>query len=105
MKRESVERVKGKGKFIPPPCALLASRPRLAEYVADAAWEDGTPREVCTLTLSWSQGAPQVSLNDKEEGRSITSTGETIEAALDALEGLLATPSRPWRYWQAKKRR
>lgn len=105
MKREAVDRAKSKQKFVAPPCAVLLGLPLIAEAVADAAWDDGTPRDVYTLTLSWAMGSPQVSLNDKEEGRSISSSGKTIEEALHALEGLLGTPHRPWRYWKGAKKR
>lgn len=105
MKREAAATQKSKGKFTPPEDPAFASRPLLAEAVADLFWEDGTPREPWSISLNWSTGMCMVSLNDKDESRSMNSSAPTMEEALDLMEGLLASPRRPWRYWGRGKAR
>jgi len=105
MKREHKEKAKAPGKFIPPQDAFFKNRSQIAAAVADPWWDDGTPREPYGLSLNWSTGQCTVSLNDKEEKRSMSSTAESAEEALDAMEGLLASDRRPWRYWGGKASR
>lgn len=103
MKKEHKEKAKAPGKFHPPPDPVFKQRSQLAAAVADPWWDDGTSREPYGLSINWSTGACSVTLNDKEEGRSITTTADALEEALDAMEALLATERRPWRYWKGFK--
>lgn len=105
MKKEARERQGSPEAFIAPPDPLLKDRPLLAQAVADLWWDDGTPREPWSLSLNWSLGLVRASLTDKEECRSISSDGETVSKALNALESAMGMPQRPWRYWGKKKTR
>jgi len=40
--------------------------PEVARFMTDAWWEDGKPREVCSLTFRAGSDNAHVSLNDKE---------------------------------------
>lgn len=103
MKRLNEVSQKSKGKFAPPPDQVFVGRPHLAAACCDMFWDDAQPREPYGLSCNWASGAALVQLNDRENDRSCASTAPTFEHALDALEGLLAAGSLPWRYWRAKK--
>lgn len=105
MKRDNVARHAGKGGFEPPADPLFELRPSLADACANPFWDDKTPKGCWTLSLSWDTGMCQVSISDKDEGRSLNSTAETSAEALDLMEALLASERRPWRYWGGKGRR
>jgi len=105
MKRDNNDKAKAKGVFEPPEDAIFSGRPSLADACANPFWDDKSPKGCWTLSLSWDTGMCQVSVSDKDERRSLNSTAETSDAALDAMEGLLASDRRPWRYWGGQKRR
>lgn len=102
MKREQAAVQKSKGKFVPPPDPIFEALPLLAAYVADAWWEDGSPREPSSLTINWASGMAMVQLNDKEEDRSLSTTAESLSDGLKQLEELLHRSPLPWRYWKRK---
>jgi len=104
MKREAAAKQKSKGAFVPPDDPFLEGLGGLAAAVADLFWDDGTPRDPWSLSLNWGTGLVTASLNDKEESRSLNSSGRTVREALDALQVALDMPQRPWRYWGKRKR-
>lgn len=104
MKREKQAAQKAKGKWVPPEDPFLQGLPLLAEALSDHFWDDGSPREVWTLSVNYSGPMPTVQLNDKDEGRSVASTAPSVREALEALEGLMGRGALPWRYWQQKKK-
>jgi len=103
VKREAAATAKTRGKFVPPPDAALASRPHLAEAVSDPFWEDGGLREPWTLSVNWSGQQVLLQLNDKEAGRSLSTTADSLDEGLDLLERLLQGSVLPWRYWKRQK--
>lgn len=105
MKRDNNDRVKSKGAFEPPEDELFTQRPFLADACANPFWDDKSPKGCWTLSLSWDTGMCMVSVSDKDEKRSLNSTAESSSAALDAMESLLMSERRPWRYWGTQKRR
>lgn len=104
MKRDNNDRHAGKGKFEPPDDDLFATRPALADACCNPFWDDKSPKGCWTLSCSWESGACQVSVTDKDECRSLNSTSHSFTEALDAMEALLASERRPWRYWGKRKR-
>lgn len=104
MKRYNQESQKKAGKWAPSGDPLLANRPTLDQYLTDSWWEDGKPREVCSITLRVGKQQATVSLNDSDGEQSISTSGESIEDALDRLEAYLAGGSPTWRPWGKKKR-
>lgn len=79
------------------PGDILLDRPRLFEYLSEAAWEDGTERELSTLTLFTADGRWRASLNDKALNRIAFMSGATPEACLDNLENGLENDDLDWR--------
>ncbi len=92
------------GKFVPSTDSFFEGRPCLNEYMTDAWWESGKPREVCSLSLRAGNGSGMATLTDADNEQSITSNGPTIEEALDRLEAYLASGNPSWRQWGKKKR-
>lgn len=104
MKREQIEKQTKAGKFIHPKTGELASFPTMAEYLLDCFWDDGKPRECCTLSIKFLGDNVQLSMNDKELRRSITTTAESLQDAMDAMERCLAAGRAPWRPWGKERR-
>jgi len=99
MKREAQEVQKARGKFTPPSDPLISKRPALAAYLADAFWDDGTPREVCTLKVRWDADNVTVSLQDGEKERSMTTTSSSLDDALELMEAHIVAKGPSWRSW------
>lgn len=104
MKRAQTETQKAKGKWIPSTDRFLKDRPTVDSYLTDAWWDDGKPREVCSLTIRVGNGNAMVSLNDADNEQSITTNGEDVNDALDRLEAYLATGTPSWRSWGKKRK-
>ncbi len=78
----------------------LASRhPELADHLVRAVYDDGTPRQLSTLSLFF-EDTPKAALNDRDNHRSLYVSGDTWEECLDALEALLADETGLWRPWK-----
>jgi len=104
MKRFNQEKQKGVGKWVPTADDFVKARPMIDSLLTDGFWDDGKPRDVCTLTIRLGKGGAGISLNDPEGEQSITTNGRTIDETLDALEAYLATGIVTWRQWGKKKR-
>lgn len=104
MKRDNTDRHAAKGKFEPPEDVIFDGRPCLADACCNPFWDDKTEKGCWTLSLNWDTGACMVSVTDRDNSRSLNSTAETSCEALDAMEALLASERRPWRYWGKKRR-
>lgn len=88
--------------------ALGSLRPAIWEYLTCEQWEDGTPRQTATVTVFWEDSRVKLCLNDRFAGRSLWVSGESLIAALDALEGQLEAGTGDWRRnrtWPAEKKR
>lgn len=105
MKNDNTDRHARKGKFEAPDDPIFHHRPNLADACCNPFFDDKTEKGCWTLSLSWDTGACQVSVTDKDQSRSLNSTSEDSETALNVMESLLASERRPWRYWGSKKRR
>jgi len=77
--------------------------PQLVQYMTDAKYDDGTPRELSSFTVTMTSGGVQVALNDKEERQSMYSTAGTLAEALKLLEKALADGVDAWRPWKNAK--
>jgi hypothetical protein len=104
MKRAQAETQKAKGKWVPSTDRFLKDRPTIDAYLTDAWWDDGKPREVCSLTIRVGNGNAMVSLNDADNEQSISTNGEDVNDALDRLEAYLATGNPSWRAWGKKRK-
>ena len=89
------------------PSDFLASKwaqahPSVAEYLTQDKWEDGSARELSTLSIKVQDSGILAVLNDVDSRRSLYVFGTTFEAALKSLEGALAKPGADWRAWSQK---
>lgn len=71
--------------------------PTVFQYLTDAVWDDGSPRETSTLMLLVEDGWLKACLNDRAMGRSLWVTGDALADVLAALELHLASGSGDWR--------
>jgi len=104
MKRVQTETQKSKGKWSPSKDVFLKGRPSLDQFLTDAWWDDGKPRDVCTLTVRVGFESAMVSLNDAENEQSISTNGKDVDDAIERLEAYLATGTPSWRPWGKKRR-
>ena len=104
MKRYNQEAQKSVGKWSPTKDDFVKGMPKLDGMLTDAWWDDGKPREVCSLTVRLGNGQAVVSINDPDAEQSITTTAETVREAMERLEAYLGQPHPSWRPWGKKKR-
>jgi hypothetical protein len=77
--------------------AWRESYPALAEYMEADQWPDGTARKTSTLLVFCEAGCVKGCLNDRDGGRSLWSTSDSLAALLASLEAMLATGTGEWR--------
>lgn len=81
------------------------SFPLLTEHLTAHRWDDGSPREVSTLTISVVDGALNVCLNDRAEGRGLFVTADTFRDAVKSLEANLSGQGTSrWVTWRKFKK-
>lgn len=105
MKRYNSDNQKKAGKFVLSKDHFLKDRPNLDAMLNDAFWDDGKPRETCSLTVRTGTDRAMVSLNDSDLEQSISTNGENVQDALDRLEAYLTGGNPTWRPWGRKKGR
>lgn len=92
-------------KWVKPHEPFLKNCPLVAQLLTDAWWDDGTAREVCTLTVRVGLDTTQINVNDAANEQSITTTAGSFEEALALLEEALAAGRNLWRKWGNFKKR
>lgn len=79
--------------------------PHLLMYLSETKWDDGTARVPSSFTVFLEGGMVKVALNDKDGQRSLYSSSETLQGALDAIEGHLASDTGDWRAWNSRTKK
>lgn len=80
-----------------------SAHPLIVEHLTHASWDDGTPREVSTITVFVNDGRIKLCLNDREAQCSLYVTADTMQGAFASLEKQLASgPRADWRKWAPK---
>jgi hypothetical protein len=80
------------------PSDVRTNWPALGEYLFSEKYPDGSPRARSTLTVMAGDASGwKMVLNDRQESRSLWSTGETLEECMMALEVALQADYTPWR--------
>lgn len=77
----------------------------VCEYLTTTKWDDGSPREPSAISVSVSDGALTIALNDKDLKQSIYTSAGTLQEALKLMEDSLASSKVTWRPWKAGKRK
>lgn len=100
MKREAAKvQAKANGR----PCTdtwLCTNAKLIVEHLTEAVWDDGKPRVTSTLTVFVEDGCLKVSLNDRDQCRSLYASAESVQGAIKAIEEALATGATDWRAWR-----
>lgn len=77
--------------------AGLEKRPRLAEWMTAAAYEDGTVRAAPTVTIWCVGGEWRANLRDRAEKVCLWLSEDTFEKLLKLIDELCQAPEAPWR--------
>jgi hypothetical protein len=104
MKRYQAATQKAAGKWVPCGDEFVAKAPMLNAMLTDAYWDDGKPREVCSLTIRLGAGEAKLSLNDQENEQSFTTTAHSVREAVEAMETALREGKGSWRSWGKKRK-
>lgn len=104
MKRRQAEKQATRGKWEMPSEPFLKGMPNIARECTDAFWDDGKPRDPCTISIRFGADGVHLSLNDKECSQSSSTTAKTVEEGMMLLEEALAGGHNVWRKWQQKRR-
>jgi len=105
MKKYISEVTKADKKWTKPHEPILAKCPLVAQLLTDAWWDDGTAREVCTMTVRVGLESTQINVNDAANEQSITTNAGSLAEALELLEEALAAGRNLWRKWGNFKKR
>jgi hypothetical protein len=103
MKRYMAEVTKGDKKWKPPVEPFLKDLPEVAKLLTDPWWDDGSPREVCYITVRVGLDGTQTSINDPSNEASITTNAEGLMECLQLVEEALKAGRSLWRKWGGKK--
>lgn len=71
--------------------------PAVVEHLTQTVWEDGSPRELSSVTLFVEGPVVKACLSSKATGEVVFVSGNSCEAALDALEAGLEGGGLDWR--------
>ena len=76
--------------------------PALTEMMCDGFWEDGSPRELCRLSISFGGGTVTLGLSDENFRQSMYTDGQSVDAALKLMNAAIAAGTASWRPWKAQ---
>lgn len=93
----------GRGAAIAAPSSMASQYPALCEHMTAVAFPSGNERELSTLTIIVEDGRVKACCNDKANRQSIWRSGDSIAAALEALEAAVADDRSEWRRWHSDK--
>jgi len=102
MKRDAVVSGKASRQWACPDPEFGKLYPALAAQFCDCYWDDGKPRDPCSLSIRFSDRV-FLSIVDAENSRSAFTTADNLQEGLAALEALFAAGTPPWRRWKGKK--
>jgi len=104
MKRRSIEAQKRAGKWEPSGDELMKNFPNIDKELTDCFWDDGKPRQPCTLSLRPGKAGASVYLNDPELNAGINTAGDNLLDAMAKLEAYLAGGNPNFKPHANKKR-
>lgn len=82
---------------LPADAAFTKSYPAVWEYLVVSVWPDGKARERASLLMVVEDGMWKGCVNDREHGRSLWRSGETLLALLASLDEGLRKGAGDWR--------
>jgi hypothetical protein len=75
----------------------LAPFPHVRDFLCVPVWDDGSPRQVGSITLFCDEGRMKACANDKDAQLMCFVSGESLEAVFASLEAVLASGGGDWR--------
>jgi hypothetical protein len=75
----------------------LAPFPHVRDFLCVPVWDDGSPRQVGSITLFCDEGRMKACANDKDAMLMCFVSGESLESVFAALEAVLASGGGDWR--------
>jgi hypothetical protein len=78
---------------------LTTSCPTVVTYLTDTKWDDGSPRETSSISVTIDSGSIKVALNDRASKMTLYVTASDLRAALTTLEKAVTSGSPDWRKW------
>lgn len=94
--KSTAPRVDGAAVAVSDP-ALSKKYPMLAAHLTQATWEDGSPRQVSTMSIFTGDGAWKACLRDRERGLCLWVAATAFERLPGALETALGDENTVWR--------
>lgn len=76
--------------------------PELLLYLTDPSWDDGSSRELASLSLTIEGGLFKLALNDRAQHRTMYLTSQSIREGLELMEDNLASGRGDWRAWNVR---
>jgi K+-transporting ATPase A subunit len=73
------------------------AHPTLWSYLTQWSWEDGSPRQTCSLLMFVADFTLKAMLRDPNTGLCLWVTAETMHELYEALEAKLCDPRADWR--------
>lgn len=105
MKREIAEAKDQCKGSLPSDEWLLKNCPAVLEHLCDGRFDDGTPRETSTISIFVDAGVLKVSLNDREQRRTLYVTASNLQDGFLGLEKSLGATVPDWRPWKDRKKK
>lgn len=96
LSKASKPRVDGVAAQIVDP-GLLKKCPMLASHLCQSLWEDGSPRQVSTLSIFTGDGAFKACLRDRENGLCLWVAATSFDRLPSVLEAALGDENTVWR--------
>jgi len=105
LKRRDASQLAAGGGGEATPGSFGVKHPRLWEMLTETKYEDGSPRKTATITFFIDEGCVKVCLNDRDQSLAAFCSGDTLDAALRALEAGLEAESLEWRRSQMSSKK
>lgn len=98
-KPESASSPTGEKPFDPKMCEVFEHYPKIAEFLTDTQYDDGTERKLSSLKITAQDGNMRVALDDHDLKQSIYTVGDDLLTCLQLMEGALQSDSVRWYAW------
>jgi len=105
MKRPKSSPPPAKGKWMCPDASFSQRYPSLAQYLCDAMWEDGQPRQLSSLSVKMDSSSVSLSLSDHETSSSAYTTATSLQEALELMEAGITAGTVVFRPWKGPRKK
>jgi len=99
MKRDESMKQKGAGKWTPSGDPFFKPYPQLEALLGDRWWDDGKPRQPCTLRIDLVGDGCQLTILDAENRRSWYTMAQSVQQGVQLIEEHLHAGGAAWRPW------